>query len=388
MLQETKVIHGLMLKSGFLDSGRGGEKKKKKKGTGMESNTSKLASNFNDESVVPIEKPIDIPNFTIEEVVVGSNVTSQHSETTTHGKNTVTPKPTKATCLSSTSTSGMINYTTGQMCSSSLNLNVIAKKVGDQEVEPINECPSIYATKLSLTSSIMATLRKLDANLLNNTDYDILLPKASVHEVNDGMKNLLYGYFIGKRLAFPIVECEGPGYTKETIHVEYEWEHPRCSMCLLFGHLLDDYLKVPKRKKSGHNGGTINFKPVLVKPETQYIPKVNLTNTKVFPKTASTVGKKNGSPSGNSSEKTNMPNATTSGNGIFPLLLEEKCVLVDEDGKPLEKVDYSGDHGSEDDFAHVDNEMASFLAKTSGVAYGTKSMLEQWRKTYGDVEQE
>ncbi|GKA79400.1 hypothetical protein Tco_0785996, partial [Tanacetum coccineum] len=53
-----------------------------KKGTGMESNTSKLASNVNDESAVPIEKPIDIPNFTIEEAAVGSNVTSQHYETT------------------------------------------------------------------------------------------------------------------------------------------------------------------------------------------------------------------------------------------------------------------------------------------------------------------
>ncbi|GKF82239.1 hypothetical protein Tco_0243895 [Tanacetum coccineum] len=62
--------------------------------------------------------------------------------------------------------------------------------------------------------------------------------------------------------------------------------------------------------------------------------------------------------------------------------------IVHEDGKPLEKVDYSGDHGSEDEVDHVDNEMASFLAKTSGVGYGTKSMLEQWRKTYGDVEQE
>ncbi|GKA72450.1 hypothetical protein Tco_0778666 [Tanacetum coccineum] len=341
----------------------------------MESNTSKLASNINDESDVPIEKPIDIPNFTIEEAVVRSNVTSPHSKTTGHGKNTVTPKPTKATGLSSTSTSDTINYTTGPdvvspyqvlsashnvtnmgrtsyinvLSSSSLNLNGIAKKVGDELVEPINECPSIYSIKLSSTSSIMATLRKLDANVPNDADYDIWLPKASVHEGIDLM--LRDGSWM-------IIEV--PIFLN----------------------------KQSPSKKSGGNGGTINFKPVSVKPETQYILKVNLTNTKVFPKTASTVGKKNGSPLDNSSEKTNMPNATTSGNGIFPLLLEEKCVLVDEDGKPLEKVDYSGDHGSEDDFAHVDNEMASFLAKTSGVGYGTKSMLEQWRKTYGDVEQE
>ncbi|GKF29037.1 hypothetical protein Tco_0095379, partial [Tanacetum coccineum] len=36
----------------------------------MESNTLK-SSNVNNESTVPIEKPIDIPNFTIEEAAVG-----------------------------------------------------------------------------------------------------------------------------------------------------------------------------------------------------------------------------------------------------------------------------------------------------------------------------
>nr|GEZ09072.1 putative reverse transcriptase domain-containing protein [Tanacetum cinerariifolium] len=35
-------------------------------------------------------------------------------------------------------------------------------------------------------------------------------------------------------------------------------------------------------------------------------------------------------------------------------------VLVDEDGKPLEKVDYSGDHGSEEEVDHADNEMDVF----------------------------
>ncbi|GKC42243.1 hypothetical protein Tco_1059965, partial [Tanacetum coccineum] len=50
-------------------------------------------------------------------------------------------------------------------------------------------------------------------------------------------------------------------------------------------------------------------------------------------------------------------------------------------------VEYSGDHDSEDEVEYVDNEMVSYLAsKASGVGYGTNSMLEQWRKTYGNVE--
>ncbi|GJS83759.1 zinc knuckle CX2CX4HX4C containing protein [Tanacetum coccineum] len=43
-------------------------------------------------------------------------------------------------------------------------------------------------------------------NVPDDADYDVWLPLASVHEVNDRMKNSLYGYFIGKRLAFPVVE--------------------------------------------------------------------------------------------------------------------------------------------------------------------------------------
>ncbi|GJX76574.1 hypothetical protein Tco_0323385 [Tanacetum coccineum] len=55
---------------------------------------------------------------------------------------------------------------------------------------------------------------------------------------------------------------------------------------------------------------------------------------------------------------------------------EEECVLMDDDGKPLKK-------GCEDETESVDNEMESYLAlKPSGVGYGTKSLLEQWREIY------
>nr|GEY40888.1 hypothetical protein [Tanacetum cinerariifolium] len=64
---------------------------------------------------------------------------------------------------------------------------------------------------------------------------------------------------------------------------------------------------------------------------------------------------------------------------------------ADEEGfvevrkEQVKKVDYSVDHDSEDEIKSVDNEMSSYLAsKPSGVGYGTKSLLEQWRKTYVD----
>ncbi|GJV10218.1 hypothetical protein Tco_1351759 [Tanacetum coccineum] len=54
---------------------------------------------------------------------------------------------------------------------------------------------------------------------------------------------------------------------------------------------------------------------------------------------------------------------------IEKLIIDEKVTLMDDKGKPLEKVAYSGDYDSEDEVASVDNEMASFLAKKDG--YGT-----------------
>ncbi|GJW71875.1 hypothetical protein Tco_0128792 [Tanacetum coccineum] len=71
---------------------------------------------------------------------------------------------------------------------------------------------------------------------------------------------------------------------------------------------------------------------------------------------------------------------------IEKLIIDGKVTLVNDEGKPLEKVDYLGVYDSEDEVASVDNEMASFLANKDG--YGTQSLLEQWKESYenGDYE--
>ncbi|GJZ03749.1 hypothetical protein Tco_0537024 [Tanacetum coccineum] len=51
---------------------------------------------------------------------------------------------------------------------------------------------------------------------------------------------------------------------------------------------------------------------------------------------------------------------------IKKLIIDRKVILVDDEGKPLEKVEYSGDYDSEDEVALVDNEMASFFVKKDG----------------------
>ncbi|GKC07554.1 hypothetical protein Tco_0999164 [Tanacetum coccineum] len=66
-------------------------------------------------------------------------------------------------------------------------------------------------------------------------------------------------------------------------------------------------------------------------------------------------------------------------------ILEGKLVLVDDDEKPLEKVDYLDNSDSDDEVEPVENETASFLA-SKGVGYGPKSLWKQWRDIKMDNE--
>ncbi|GKC69780.1 wall-associated receptor kinase 2-like protein, partial [Tanacetum coccineum] len=64
---------------------------------------------------------------------------------------------------------------------------------------------------------------------------------------------------------------------------------------------------------------------------------------------------------------------------------EGKLVLVDDDEKPREKLDYPDNSNSDDEVEPVQNETACFLP-SKGVGYGPKSLWEQWRDTTLDDE--
>ena len=78
------------------------------------------------------------------------------------------------------------------------------------------------------------------------------------------------------------------------------------------------------------------------------------------------------------------------------LISDGKATLIDDDGMPLKKVDYAGDHDIEDEVESVNNDMASFLAsgmpdiascskgETGNGGGGEKSLLESERESYGD----
>ncbi|GKD50136.1 hypothetical protein Tco_1279112, partial [Tanacetum coccineum] len=111
-----------------------------------------------------------------------------------------------------------------------------SEQVGDESV--MKEITTSYANKLSPMSLTKANLWKLDAIMPNDVNYDVWLPLASVHEVNDRIENSLYGYFIGKMLAFPVVEW----------FVHYNWE--KYGLCNFGESLLkEDLSRVPLWRK-------------------------------------------------------------------------------------------------------------------------------------------
>ncbi|GKC34660.1 hypothetical protein Tco_1047044 [Tanacetum coccineum] len=63
------------------------------------------------------------------------------------------------------------------------------------------------------------------------------------------------------------------------------------------------------------------------------------------------------------------------------LLTSWQTILVDKEGNHLKKIEFSGEDDSEDEVASVDNDMARSLAYERG--FGTQSLLEQWRDSYG-----
>ncbi|GKC53584.1 putative reverse transcriptase domain-containing protein, partial [Tanacetum coccineum] len=187
------------------------------------------------------------------------------------------------------------------------------------------------------------------------------------------------------------------GFYTCTVRVKYEWKSIRCTCCKVFGHVQDECpkntgsdvvknLKKPSQAPKGVSvGPKVGFKPA--KQVYRQVSKKNNINTS---------GKKKKDVEANSSGSSfwNTESSSISTTPIVEkidklekLIIDRKIKLVDDEGKPLKKVDYPGDHDSEDEVAPVDNEMESFLG-SKRVGYGNNSLLEQWRDTYENADYE
>ncbi|GKE41070.1 hypothetical protein Tco_1464475 [Tanacetum coccineum] len=126
-----------------------------------------------------------------------------------------------------------------------------------------------------------------------------------------------------------------------------------------------------------------------MKPKTQYRPKVKQSTAEI----ASPVG---------TNKASNKESPKNKGNGSFSIsnsfevlnvdssIIEEvttgskgKLVLMDDDGKPMEKVDYLANSDNDEEVEPIENENSSFL---KGVGYGLKCLWEQWREMAVDAE--
>ncbi|GJZ31147.1 hypothetical protein Tco_0576194, partial [Tanacetum coccineum] len=156
-----------------------------------------------------------------------------------------------------------------------------------------------------------------------------------------------------------------------------------------------DVVKNMKKPSQTHRG-------VPVGPKMGFQPAKQVSNSNLFDVLNSVENDvdlgTNGGTSNLASKKANSSqssfwNMDSSGTSTTPivekinrverLILDGKVTLVDDEGKPLTRVDSSDDHDSEDEVALVDNYMENFLA-LKDVGYGTNSLLEQWKDSYGN----
>ncbi|GJW00437.1 retrotransposon protein, putative, ty1-copia subclass [Tanacetum coccineum] len=183
------------------------------------------------------------------------------------------------------------------------------------------------------------------------------------------------------------------------VRVEYEWKPPRCTSCKVFGHIHEKCpkntgasekktLKKPSQTSRGVSvGPKMGFKPqkeyrhVLKKPtasssgskKKRVEPTIEVSNANPFEVLNSV----------DNDVDTSTTPIIDKIRKFEELLTSGQAILVDEAGNPLKKVECPGDYESEDEVASVDNDIAHSMA-SERVGFGTQSLLEQWRDSYGN----
>ncbi|GJS15820.1 retrotransposon protein, putative, unclassified [Tanacetum coccineum] len=193
------------------------------------------------------------------------------------------------------------------------------------------------------------------------------------------------------------------GFYMCNIPVEYEWKPLKCACCKVFGHFQEEYLKNIgvgvtnnlKKPSQTPRGVPVGPKKIMKKvgpnkvvSKSNPFDVLNLVDNDVNLGTygeTSNLAYREANSSGSSFWNMNSSSPSTTPiiekiNEIKKLIIDGKVTFMDDEGKPFEKVDFSGDYDSEDGVSLDDNEMASFFARKDG--YGTNSLLDQWKESY------
>ncbi|GJV61354.1 hypothetical protein Tco_1467454 [Tanacetum coccineum] len=208
---------------------------------------------------------------------------------------------------------------------------------------------------------------------------------------------------LGTPLMLDSYTSDMEGYYTCTVRVEYEWKPPRCSCCKVFGHTKEECpkniglgvaknVKKPSQTSRGVPvGPKMGFKPYKeyrpVPKKSTAIPSgnkkkcvahtnevsnsnpfdvLNLVDNDVeFRTSGGTTNLVNNKANSSGSSFMNVENSSTCNTLIIDkirkfkdLLIDGLAILVDEASNPLKKVECLG--------------------------FGTESLLEQWRDSYGN----
>ncbi|GJS47822.1 retrovirus-related pol polyprotein from transposon TNT 1-94 [Tanacetum coccineum] len=207
------------------------------------------------------------------------------------------------------------------------------------------------------------------SNFIDNSNkVDVVVPVESIRAIIERFANTAYGFFLGKRVAYPVVanyfwadvdlkdnimvfmpKLIREGFYTCNVHAEYEWKPPRCTCCKYFGQVQD---KCPKNKVSDvvsqkNNVSTNGNKKKDLEP-TKEVSKANLFDVLNLVENDVDLGI-NGGTSNLTNKKANSSESSF--------------------WNAESSIDSSSDHDSDDKVASVDNDMANFLA-SKDVGYG------------------
>nr|GEY95093.1 hypothetical protein [Tanacetum cinerariifolium] len=225
-------------------------------------------------------------------------------------------------------------------------------------------------------------------------EIDVVVPMESIRAISDRFANTTYDFFLGKRVAYPVVAS----YVRNTWG-KYELARFIFSSSTGTHLMLDSYTS----DMCMQSWDSSSYARVMIELRADIELKDNVVMT--LPKIKGEghyicdvrVEYQWGS--------TNMVNnvATLSGSSLMnvdniipiidkiekfkDLLSSGQAILVDNAGNPLKKVEFLDDYDSKDEVTSVDNDIAYSLA-SERVAFGTQSLLEQWKDSYGNGDYE
>nr|GEU82982.1 hypothetical protein [Tanacetum cinerariifolium] len=264
---------------------------------------------------------------------------------------------------------------------------------------------------------------------------DVVIPVDSIRAISARFANTAYGFFLGKKVAYPVVanyrrwlessyarvmiepdvefkdniivampKIIREGHYTCNVRVEYEWKPHMCSSCKVFRHIHEECLKntgadekkTVKKPSQSSRDVPVGVEPTIEVSNSNLFDAVNSVDHDVeFGTNGGTTNLVNNEATSSGSSFINIDNNgefasnTHIGEKIDKIerkIRKGKLRLLDNEGSPLVP---TGIVESDSQVEVIFNETANLRISTSGndrsdKGYGTNRLLEQWRDSYLD----